>query len=267
MIKSYASRGLTSISITVIDFCQLKCEYCFQYSKTSSFLTKNKLDIILNQLRKIDQKMEIIIMGGEPTLHPHLNYMLDELNKIENVKEILIFTNGIKLLDKIHFNSKVRLTFSYHYTQNNKNNIINNLKYLNKVNPPIYYDVNIMMVPNKKIDVSEFKKFCKVKPLYIETKHGTIYCNSCDELFNLKEVDYDGEQLTYTEYMKKSHNYKGRRCFINEYTIELNLNSVNTCLKENIQIEHFAEYVNKYPFILCPFEKCKKTRCGSLNIE
>lgn len=267
MIKSYASRGLTSISITVIDFCQLKCEYCFQFSKTMSFLTKEKLNVILNQLKKINQKMEIIIMGGEPTLYPHLNYMLDELNTIENVKEILIFTNGIKLLDKVHFNSKVRLTFSYHYTQNNKNNIINNLKYLNKINAPIYYDVNIMMVPNKKIDVSEFKKFCNVKPLYIETKHGTIYCNSCDELFGLKEIDYDGEQLTYPEYIQKSRNFKGRKCFTNEYTIELDLNSENVCLKETVQIENFANYVNEHPFILCPFEMCTKAGCGSLNIE
>lgn len=266
MIRSYESNGLTSISITVIDFCQLKCEYCFQSSKTASFLSKKKLDIILNQIKKINQKMEIIIMGGEPTLYPHLNYMIDELYKIDNVKEISIFTNGLKSIKNLSFNHKIRLTFSYHCTQNNKDYIIKNLEFLKKHNINIYYDVNVMMVPKRKINISDFKKFCPVKPLYIETKHGTIYCNSCDELYNLKAVDYDGEQLTLEQYSLKPKRYKGRKCFINEYHIELDLSCINSCYKKEVNIYDFAEYVNQIPYILCERDECIKKRGGSLNI-
>ena len=245
MIISKNYNNLIPISICVTDICQLKCEYCFQTSHSLKFLSKQKLDIILDQLRKIKVPMEIIMMGGEPTLYPFLNYLIDELYKIKNVRRILIFTNGLRPVDRIHFNNKLKITFSYHCTQKNKQFIINNLKFL-KQNNSIEFDVNVMMVPNKRIDISEFKKYCNVKPLYIETKRKIIFYNSCDDLYGLKEIDYDGEKLTIKEFLEKPRNFKNRKCFSSEYSIELNLSCNNSCLQTKIDIDKFSKFINSH---------------------
>ena len=203
MIKTVGYQPLIPISICVTDICQLKCEYCFQTSHTLSFLSKEKLDIILNQLRHIVHDIQITLMGGEPSLYPYLNYMLDELNKIKAVKEILFFTNGLKTLSKTHFNKKLHITFSYHVTQNNKGAIIKNLDFLKTNNIPIKYDINAMMVPGKHLEIEEFKKYCAVKPLYIETKHEVCFYNSCPELYDLKDIDYDGNLISVTQKLQR----------------------------------------------------------------
>lgn len=205
----------------------------------------------------INKKMQIVIMGGEPTLYPFLNYMIDFLYKINNVQEILLFTNGIKNLNFIHFNDKLVISFSYHPTENNKQNIIDNINIIK-----CKYYISAMMIG--KIDIKDFDGF--VYPLYIESNNKVHYHNANDELFNRKVIQIDDKLLTITEFSKVDKNFKNRICHHLEYTVDMNLNCQHQCFNEVINIRKFADYVNGISFIKCPFDKCKKADKACLNL-
>lgn len=88
-------------NIAIINFCNLKCEYCF----ADDMIHEKSKCISLDDYRKILEFMSrtpenhIGIIGGEPTLHPQFDEILKETNRY--CKEIdtgaTLFTNGIKL--------------------------------------------------------------------------------------------------------------------------------------------------------------------------
>lgn len=255
-IKSKRYKDMVKVSIDVIDFCQLNCEYCFQNSKTHSFLPKHNLIKILHELNKIKFDVQIIIMGGEPTLYPHLNFMLDELNKIKSVKEILLFTNGMRNLESLHYNNKLIISFSYHQTQHNKNYILNNI---NRVKCDFY----ITTVDVKNLDLTGFENY-KVILLPIETKHGVIINNK--NLFLEKEIIINNKQYSLYEYYKMNfNNFYGWLCHVREYTIDLNLNCKHYCLNKIIKINQFSEYVNNINHIKCQHTVCKKSNKACID--
>ncbi len=102
------------------EVCNLRCKYCF----ANRFVNpeENK-DLALKKQIEIDDFKEIVhfitktrsdmgLLGGEPTLHPKINELLDYLDGNEKVKRVTIFTNGIsleKIIDNICESKKLRL--------------------------------------------------------------------------------------------------------------------------------------------------------------
>ena len=88
-------------NIAIINYCNLKCKYCF----ADDMIKEKSVTITLDDYRKIldflsrTPKNHIGIIGGEPTLHPHFDDILKETNfycKTVNTGATL-FTNGIEL--------------------------------------------------------------------------------------------------------------------------------------------------------------------------
>lgn len=93
--------------------CNLKCPYCF----ADEFVNKEYENITLKDFKtainfiKTDPNERIGLIGGEPSLHPDFNTILDILTKDEDIKNFIIYTNGLeinKYLEKIS-NKKVHL--------------------------------------------------------------------------------------------------------------------------------------------------------------
>lgn len=88
-------------NIAIINFCNLKCEYCF----ADDMIHEKSKVISLDDYRKMLEFMSrtpenhIGIIGGEPTLHPQFEDILKETNKYcrEVNTSATLFTNGIKL--------------------------------------------------------------------------------------------------------------------------------------------------------------------------
>lgn len=88
-------------NIAIINFCNLKCEYCF----ADDMIHEKSKVISLEDYRKMLEFMSrtpenhIGIIGGEPTLHPQFEDILKETNKYcrEVNTSATLFTNGIKL--------------------------------------------------------------------------------------------------------------------------------------------------------------------------
>lgn len=86
------------LSIVATNNCQCNCPYCIN-SETDRRLNI-PIDIAIDNIKKVVAKygiQEAIILGGEPTLHPHIIKFVKRLRHESGLKMIRLTTNGIKL--------------------------------------------------------------------------------------------------------------------------------------------------------------------------
>ena len=89
------------MNIAIVNFCNLKCKYCFaddMIHEESKTMTLNDFRMILSFAARTP-KNHIGIIGGEPTLHPQFDEILKEVNRYcrEVNTDATLFTNGIEL--------------------------------------------------------------------------------------------------------------------------------------------------------------------------
>ncbi|WDV45519.1 radical SAM protein [Clostridiaceae bacterium M8S5] len=89
-------------NIMINSECNLRCTYCFvndfNYNKGNNITLEN-FKIAVDFITADNNNEHIGIIGGEPTLHPQFDKILDYLADNEKVEKVIIFTNGI-LIDK-----------------------------------------------------------------------------------------------------------------------------------------------------------------------
>lgn len=117
MIKKY---DLT-LEWELITDCNYKCPYClFDVQNTKKTdLYNRSYKIILNKIKTLPNNIRIILLGGEPTMHPKFKEIVEELILFDNILEIEIITNGsskLKFLEYLLSNKKVVLNISLHFT-------------------------------------------------------------------------------------------------------------------------------------------------------
>lgn len=87
--------------VHLTDHCNLNCQSCDNFSPLAeeTFLDKKVFNDDFKQLSKIAEKSikKIRLLGGEPLLHPFINYFLKTSRKYFPKAEIYLTTNGIKL--------------------------------------------------------------------------------------------------------------------------------------------------------------------------
>jgi len=145
--------NLITFSWDLVDMCQYKCSYCssmnfnmhtFKHKKNLQNVWKSVIKIL--KMRRIKSDFSVELLGGEPTLHPDILQILENLNKIPNCTQVELITNLAKplsfyeKLDDEKFN-KVKVIASYHpeyFTENYFNKVvsINNFKHI-KIFPNI----------------------------------------------------------------------------------------------------------------------------------
>lgn len=89
------------MNIAIVNYCNLKCKYCF----ADDMIHEEMETMSLDNFREIlsfaarTPKNHIGIIGGEPTLHPQFRDILKEVNKYcrEVNTDATLFTNGIEL--------------------------------------------------------------------------------------------------------------------------------------------------------------------------
>lgn len=88
--------------------CNLRCAYCFANSYVNRWDTDMTLETagrMLDWLKAGNEKM-VGIMGGEPTVHPHLDDILKMV--ADRGMHCSVFTNGLSLLQHLDAISAVR---------------------------------------------------------------------------------------------------------------------------------------------------------------
>lgn len=88
-----ASDRLLSMEIEFSRVCNFRCSYCYVEEKTecTGELSRQELKDVILQAKQLGAR-KIIILGGEPSIYPHLVEMLDFLSG-EGL-EVEMFTNG-----------------------------------------------------------------------------------------------------------------------------------------------------------------------------
>lgn len=99
-IKDCLSNFPLRLSIT--DYCNLKCFFCSNEGMDLKQKNKNYMDIeFLERLIEILANAglkKVSITGGEPLLHPNVEYIIDFLKKF-HFQELFFHTNGINLTE------------------------------------------------------------------------------------------------------------------------------------------------------------------------
>ena len=94
--------------------CNFDCLYCeLAPSPTVDLQTQIvSVDEIIKELKNhLHDKIDVITLtaNGEPTLYPHLNKLIDEIDKIKGNTTTLILTNSATLVDDAVFESLLKL--------------------------------------------------------------------------------------------------------------------------------------------------------------
>lgn len=93
-------------NIALLNYCNLQCPYCF----ANEYIEEQKQTITMQQLERIlgfcstSQVSRIGLIGGEPTLHPEIEHIINRVESYCADRKIrwILFTNGIELYRIIH---------------------------------------------------------------------------------------------------------------------------------------------------------------------
>lgn len=133
------------MNLLITNYCNLHCNYCFaqeeMHSKNAMNITMENFCIYLDFLKR-DRMNDVRLIGGEPTLHPDLDKLIDKVIEYNCFNEILIFTNltfdediARMLVDKSRY---IRIVLLPNINDldlilpNRRKNILKNLEYLSQ---------------------------------------------------------------------------------------------------------------------------------------
>lgn len=106
LLRDKFGRPMKSLRVSVTDRCNLACTYCMPEDGPDEHSDKEKILSYeeLTQLVRVFVEMgvdNVRLTGGEPLLRKELYKLVDMLDRIEDLDEITLTTNGYYLADKI----------------------------------------------------------------------------------------------------------------------------------------------------------------------
>ena len=102
-------------NIMITNVCNLSCSYCFanEYVNRDGIqhIKPEVFEQALHFALTAKKEEHIGLIGGEPTLHPKFGQILQIINEKEQVKEAILFTNGLRIDDYLEElkNEKIHL--------------------------------------------------------------------------------------------------------------------------------------------------------------
>ncbi len=97
------SRRINYLRVSVTDRCNLRCTYCMPYGGIklldhSEVLTYDEISDVVREAVSLGVE-KVRLTGGEPLVRKGVMYLVEEIGKINEIKDFSITTNGV-LLDK-----------------------------------------------------------------------------------------------------------------------------------------------------------------------
>ena len=111
----------------IADVCNMKCKYCYNKFPRTGKLAD--LDLFFNYASDLAKNSnhrihDLVILGGEPTLHPNLVNFVNQLVKLD-VQNVILWTNMQQSLEyyvKL-MQSGMKIAMSWHGTEEDPKNI------------------------------------------------------------------------------------------------------------------------------------------------
>ncbi|MFH1406645.1 MAG: radical SAM protein [Candidatus Omnitrophota bacterium] len=93
--------------IEITTRCNMKCPVCYASADTKGKdMPREDVYRILEKIKKEDENTHVILIGGEPTIHPYFFDILKKIDELGLMKRAFVATNGITLANK-EFSKKV----------------------------------------------------------------------------------------------------------------------------------------------------------------
>ncbi len=79
--------------------CNLDCPICIAHEDSRENLSMDQIKAMVDRLLESEGKIDVLnISGGEPTLHPEYEMIIEHLTTVEEITKISVSTNGLTLL-------------------------------------------------------------------------------------------------------------------------------------------------------------------------
>ena len=236
----------------ILTYCNFDCPYCFAKKEyqTAAIMSKKSIDMVIEIISSINNKVVVGLLGGEPTIHPLFEYIVSRLADVSNVIRIKVVTNSSKDLTNVSRSAKIHYCLSYHPTENR-------------------FCLKNLTLPNTTVYVLMLKKYMdEIYDFYnIAAKHnvGIIpeYIVSGDNvnIFSTKLVDpaqYNDNGVTSTFAECYGSSFKGHRCHLSHYKITAHGDILVECIDKKIgtiYTPRIADHIVIRP-IVCTNERC-----------
>ena len=263
-----------------LTICQYNCSYCYarnEYGdKWGKLMSKENIDKVIYAFSQSTLSFNLGLLGGEPTLHPHFEYILDKVTGLDNNNRVYVTTNGLKDISKFKNNNKVAWLFSYHPADiTDVDLFLKNIQYCLdngiqvKVNAMIHHDKRLwQQIKDMIILLLDMK--VKVHPHFLYTNWDMKLFKYRPELWEFfsfledfpKELVYDDQLYNdFQIYRDGMTNFKGWRCWNNNYEVDVYGNVAKFCMGKRegdslLTNPTYFKQINKTLPMICPHSQC-----------
>lgn len=182
--------------------CDLNCSYCYSPHK-DVYMTKENVDIFLQELGKHPEPIVLKILGGEPSIFEHIEYFINNLPKQHH---IIFTTNGQQThtLEMKHPNLTLAISGHYEYFKNSLylENIIKTLKKFENIKKNILINLPLHLSKKENFRILE----------YLENIYKNNFNNVC---YTLNGIILDDD--LYTPYNVREYYDKLKEIIPEEY--------------------------------------------------
>jgi len=261
VVGAHGSADTIRIHWDIITICDLHCSYCYARAleEWHNIPSKDKLDIHLENIKNIDKEVEVVLLGGEPTLSPSYFYLLDQLNTYPNIVSVAILSNAQKKFtpDWVAQHQKYK-NFFFNITYHPNDSDIKKTKDAILLCDRNQLVVNIIMLgPKFDLEISEMIDFCLMHEVTVKVnipfhpfkntqfaKSSPLYKNWISK-FADKFERYLYFELTSGEtfvlndidvYLNDLNKFKGWQCSNNNWEIGINSKEIKrTCKGPSVE--------------------------------
>jgi MoaA/NifB/PqqE/SkfB family radical SAM enzyme len=233
-----------------------------------------KYKLTLARFKLIDTPFIVYMLGGEPTLHPHINEIIKVLDNIPNCIGVEFNTNlsrSLKFLNSIYTSDKMSIRASYHpeyYDQRFLDKAIA-LKdkdfsvHINITDDPDDWPLAISLVESLKAEGVSYYFNRLYSTDNREINYDATYYDLWEPYFKevntyLHDITFKGEapqKITALDlYRYNLDNYKGFLCHALMYNIDIDGHINNICTGESLPLVVKKEDTHRLR--ACPLTSC-----------
>lgn len=222
------------IILKLVNYCNFTCNYCISripYLPKESYhnMSHKLMNLMVHYINKYlcnEYEIMYIVQGGEPTLHPYFNEIIDILSHTKHINKIRVLSNSYLDYKQI-IKCKYPLQFgiSVHYQQLCKhdlektfNTILNNIEYIVNTRHE-QCSLNLLVdntFPDKEQEYIIEKYISLIKKLNsVPDYHKDIIVPT--EYYQIQNFDYSQLNNVYNVYGKSKIIYPYRVININPF--------------------------------------------------
>lgn len=203
-----------SVAWSIIEECNLKCPYCaagMHQHQTHDRASMFDIRYVTKVVQQFKDLVEFELLGGEPTLHPLLPFIVDSLAALDNVVEVGVLTNALAY--KKFPANKTFILATYHPYKNYLDRYLDNIKHYTDDGHRV--TVTTTVQDEYKEEFERLKTFCDSANIEFEPTYVTVDNTTTlpEETLGPRLFQLDDKSYTLHEVISQGLNrFKGWNC-------------------------------------------------------